>query len=183
MEVEGTKMALLTLMLCQSCVSKTALNKLMFFTDYCYSVKYGNFEKTITNDEYVKMLYGPVPKHIEDVKNFCIANDYLKREIRETHTRISSYYTLNIPFNELDIDILSKEEYDTVKLVNAKLSNYASSSLSYFSHVIEPWKSSDYWDVLTPQRMKEDDIYRTHGVTDLYELLEKDKFLDVIDGR
>ncbi len=185
MEVDKTKMALLILMLSQQEVSKTALNKLVFFADYCYSSKYGNFEETITNDNYIKLQYGPVPDNIEEVRNYCVAKGYLKKEVKKIYTRLGSYYTLNSPLEKLNTkEILNDEERDSVNLVYEKLAGYNSASLSYFSHVIEPWRSSEFWSKLSPMGMSEDIIYdRWDDINNLYDLLKQDKHIEIINER
>lgn len=137
---------------------ETLLNKLLYFTDFNYYEWTGNL---ITNEQYIKMPYWPVPKNITQILQEMEQDWQIKRvaasfhghpqkkikviaepdgsvfdAIRKTHKKTKNNYT---PYEDLPTPI------DIAREVLEKYWYRTASALSKWSHDDIPYASTDHY--------------------------------------
>lgn len=110
-------------------ISKTKLNKLLFYSDFGHFKKY---KKSITGIPYLKELYGPCPQHFQSLLEMMQAKNYISiREFKEAE--MVSVGTQKIEWN------FSDSEMKTISNVTQKLGPLKGSELSELSHQEKAW--------------------------------------------
>jgi uncharacterized phage-associated protein len=108
---------------------KTVLYKLLYFSDFNH---YKKNNKSITNEDYRKIEFGPAPVHI------AIIIDKLEKEKKIETKQLSqntTYKVLDAP----KLSTLSKEEISTIDKVIKKLGNLSATQISNLSHKDNPY--------------------------------------------
>ncbi len=157
------KLAALVLLLTENEeVSRTSLNKLLFFTDVAYFIRTG---KPFSESRYIKMQYGPVPENISHIREILIATGWIQEEEQNDQV-LYSYYYKNIADTSTMDKIKNKirendpELLEIIQKVNLKLRPKTAGELSRISHMYEPWKSALWNDELDFERIKLDDSFK-----------------------
>lgn len=127
-------------------INRTTLNKLLFFAELLHFLRHG---KLISDDVYLKKPYGPVPQHIDAVRNALIRNDYLTENTYESPFYYEYCYIAsdNIDMKSVNI-FFTAQELECVNEVSQKLASRTAKDLSETSHKFEPWKSAGWDDEL-----------------------------------
>jgi len=131
----------LILHLSQHCADKdnfglTVLNKLLYFCDFNH---YELYEKSITNESYKKLKYGPFPAHIENVI------DELKKEgkLITIKTHFHAYEQIKpIPKEEASLGAFNGQEMEVIHNVLEKCSDLTAVKVSHLSHEDIPWRAT-----------------------------------------
>ncbi len=108
---------------------KTVLYKLLYFSDFNH---YKKNNKSITNEEYRKIEFGPAPVHI------AIIIDKLEKGKKIETKQLSQ----NTKYKILDapkLSTLSKEEISTIDKVIKKLGALSATQISNLSHKDNPY--------------------------------------------
>lgn len=136
-------------------VSRTALNKLLFFADiYSYLTR----GEPISSSLYLKLQFGPVPQNIDTLRTILIFEDYLIENQVATAFSYSYYYSAsqNVSWEKVYL-LFSEEELKILGNIKEKLIKLSASELTKKSHQFEPWKSSDWLLILDFDKAKNDD--------------------------
>ena len=120
-------------------INKMEAIKLLFFSDRYHLRKYG---RSITNDEYYAMEYGPVPsngKDIEEHSDFLAQSekDYVKQFIR----RCSQYDYESI--NPVDKDVLSESDVEALEFAWSKFQVFDQFQLADLTHDYPEWRKHE----------------------------------------
>ncbi len=118
------------------------LNKILFYSD---SDMFFNTGESITNDEYIKRQFGPVPKNIleilkelEDEKKIAI------HKVRHGHYEQTIFVSLNDP----DLTKLTAQDVDAISYNNYHICNdYTAKEISETTHN-EIWEMADIGEVI-----------------------------------
>jgi uncharacterized phage-associated protein len=108
---------------------KTVLYKLLYFSDFNH---YKKNNKSITNEDYRKIEFGPAPVHI------AIILDKLEKEKKietKQFPQNTKYKLLEAP----KLSKLSKEEISTIDKVIKKLGAFSATQISNLSHKDNPY--------------------------------------------
>ena len=123
-------------------LNRTVINTLLFFSDVSSSIETG---KSLSNVDYIKKPFGPVPAIIDDVRSMLLGYDYIKENIY-SHSNYMEYgYTTkqgNVDKVKADIN---NGDTQIIDKVIASLSQKTAAYLSEITHKYEPWKSA-CWD-------------------------------------
>lgn len=114
-------------------MSRTVLNKLLYFSDFNY---YELYEKSLTGETYIKKPRGPVSTHFIQAKNELIDEG----KIEEKTQKVINYfkYTYN-SISKPSLNLLSDDELNVVNDVINKISHMYSGQISEYSHGDLPW--------------------------------------------
>lgn len=138
-------------------VSRTALNKLLFFADVAHLIKVG---KPISESKYVKLDFGPVPQHIDAVRNWLQENGFVRTSVGLSGPYVQhSYSSAHIDADNLErirTGLGGKGAAEIVTNVADALSGMSASALSEISHRYEPWKSGNWYQKLDLNEAKKD---------------------------
>jgi uncharacterized phage-associated protein len=120
----------------------TKLNKILFFSELSFFAKH---ERGITEQEYVKRDFGPVPR------GMAVALKQLESEkalaIKETD-RDGYKQKKPIALRKADLSLFSAEEIDIVNRVLDKLRNHTAADVSELSHQTVGWELAKYGEVI-----------------------------------
>lgn len=143
---------------------ETLLNKLLYFIDFDYYERTGS---SVTDEEYIKLPYGPVPKDMKDILHEMQQSGQIKIITRsyfgKTQKNIVPLVHPDVSFLD-DVDNknnLPKDEYipypdlpHPKKLIKEVLEKYGSrnaDALSYRSHNDMPYLATKkIWDTISP---------------------------------
>ena len=96
-------------------VGKTLLCKLLYFSDFNYYEKY---EKSITDETYLKYEKGPYPDHIDDIMDELINENVIElRKEPYFNTTIHKHYLKQSP----DLSLLNTEKLRVINDVIDKI--------------------------------------------------------------
>lgn len=123
-------------------VSRTAMNKLLFFSDMASFLLTGN---TISGDGraiYQKKPYGPVPKSASIVRDLLIRERLLNENQEYTPVGYQfNYETAKKVSSDKVKERFDEKEMKIIDSVCKNLRGLTATSLSEKSHEFEPWKS------------------------------------------
>ena len=140
-------------------ISRTALNKHLFFADIASFLKSG---QQISNVHYVKLDYGPVPELIETTRDWLLDSGLLSKSIEINGPYIQHSYKCNLSDAELkQVSRLFTEDDASILTATAEnLKPLTATKLSDISHEFEPWKSSPWYEVMDFQTANDDQKLR-----------------------
>lgn len=122
-------------------VSRTELNKLLFFADAVHLIRKG---QQVSGCGYHKKQYGPVPENVDAVRGILLSKGYLEESERE----FAEYYRYDysVPKGKVSLKKVradfSDHEQAAIDEVTEKLARFNATELSEISHRYEPWKSA-----------------------------------------
>ena len=118
-------------------IDKMKAIKLVWLADRFHLRKYG---RPISNDSYLAMEYGPVGSSVKDIAD---SSDFLSSE----EAKYSSAYLkpdgkkhFIESIGEVDADILSETDLETLDLVYSKYGKEHALELAHMSHLFPEWK-------------------------------------------
>jgi uncharacterized phage-associated protein len=120
-------------------LGKVKLMKLLYFTDFDHFARHGT---SITGDTYIKLEYGPVPKHGEEMLGRLCEEELLDVGQEPVYNYIRNKYHLRKPLSE--IRHLTGDEVATLGAVVAKWKNHTREEIVVASHGDPPWQMADY---------------------------------------
>lgn len=112
------------------------LNKILFYADF---MMYFNRGKAITNQEYMKLDKGPVPRKLLPIRDELIAN---KEAILQEKRYFKFSQQRLIPLREPELDLFSGEEIAIVDEIIDILKDENAKSASDLSHQFLGWKAA-----------------------------------------
>ena len=123
-------------------LGETALNKLLYFSDFNY---YEIYEEHLTGSEYKKLSYGPVNEKLNPAID--------SMEAKELLTKIKTMYhgypqTRYIPLSKANLKLLSAAEKEIIDQVILQFSNWSASAISEYSHQDMPWKATKNGEII-----------------------------------
>jgi uncharacterized phage-associated protein/DNA-binding transcriptional regulator YiaG len=122
-------------------VSKTKLNKEMFYADFCCYKKYG---RSISGLSYRAIQYGPVPEHYETVYDHV--QGLTKRNVSD-----NSDFDYDLFFcQEPDTSHLGKEDTDIINEVMSVLAGMSRAEVVEMSHKESAWENNGERHSLIP---------------------------------
>lgn len=124
-----------------SSVSRTALNKLLFFSDVTHLMRTG---RPISDRRYLRLPFGPVPKDIDTIRNALIGWGFLVEKVEPgpIHYRydyLTQTGAVDLSKVRASFDAL---ELATIDNICDRLKRFSPTALSEISHRYEPWKST-----------------------------------------
>ena len=138
-------------------INTTKLNKLLFFCDLSYFFKN---DITISEDDYLKLEYGPVARNAKYYRDFLIKNNLLEETVIDEDFYKQRFYKSpdNIYFDniELELENNKKGSVNVIKSVLDNLMSFAAWELSDVTHRYEPWKNASDKGVLDFELSKND---------------------------
>lgn len=144
-KIDKTLARMSILLTCGKSIGRTALNKLLFFSDISAYLLKGT---KISNSDYVKLDYGPVPDGMRDVHIYLteelglmqvtleFVGPYIQHTYRTVELEGSDIKSVENNFDEENVAILRR--------VREHFGPMTASRLSHISHQYEPWKSAQY---------------------------------------
>lgn len=122
---------------CKPNIGETALNKLLYFSNFNY---YELYEEQLTGAEYKKLPFGPLPETIKEILNSLEVDGKLQR--------FSTLYynfpqTRFMPLQKADLTMLKASEVKVIDDVIERYNDWSASSLSDYSHKDMPWLSTE----------------------------------------
>jgi len=124
-------------------LGKVKLMKLLYFADFDHYFRYG---VSITGDTYVKLAYGPVPRHGQPM-----LDELKKRSLLEVEQQPVYDYTRNAYHLRRAPEPLSRlnpNEVSTLAEVVAKWGNHTRDEIVTASHGDPPWIMAEYGDTI-----------------------------------
>ncbi len=112
-------------------VSKTKLNKLLFYADF---KTFKKAIRSISGLSYIKLQYGPVPDDYEDLYPFMEKMGYIESNDEKED------YKIYKAKKEFDDTIFQNYELEVMKETMEELGNKNAKQLSELSHQEEGWK-------------------------------------------
>jgi uncharacterized phage-associated protein len=115
--------------------------KILYFAEQKHLAKYG---KSITDDSYAALPYGPVPSLAYDIVKYSKGTDTTNENLAEASKMITVNHN-NITSNiEVDLEWLSKTEIDCLDESFNENKDLTFGQLTDKSHDIA-WKGSTHW--------------------------------------
>jgi len=142
-------------------VSRTALNKLLFFADVVHLMEHGT---PISKATYRKFDYGPVPDLIDATRRWMVTSGLLNEHLGMAGPYIQYMYEAAIPRKELDevVDALKDSHREALRKVADAFGHMSATDLSDLSHRFEPWKSGDWYEPLSLDKACDDQDFRRY---------------------
>lgn len=116
---------------------KIKLIKLIYLADKYHLIRYG---RTVTNDDYYAMEYGPVGSVVKDILGFD--SDLLSKEEYEYAERMLEkidQHTFKAKDYILDYDMLSDSDKEALDFVIEKFGKMTTWELSEYTHKYPEW--------------------------------------------
>ncbi|MBF0381164.1 MAG: SocA family protein [Magnetococcales bacterium] len=135
--------------------NRTALNKLLFFSDL---VSYFKYQKTISEDEYLKLDFGPVPHSVDDVRTWLVSSEMMTEELNKYAAYRTYLYnpTEKVNFQAVQ-NHFGEHQVEIINSVVSRLGRETATTLSAITHEFEPWLSADWAESLDFERAIDDD--------------------------
>lgn len=141
-------------------LSRTSLNKILFFSDGI-SLVYNDC--TITDQAYIKQPYGPVPSDIDEARNTLLKFGL----ITETTYMVGSYYQYAYGAIEQKVDegtvieqLGGNQITDIMQHVIDSLGDHKASELSDLSHQFRPWIEAEWYQQIDMNLLKDDSEFK-----------------------
>lgn len=133
MPFDQTRFAKLVQYICFRCenpqqLGKTKLNKILWFSDMLTFERTG---KPLTGECYVKLQYGPVPRHIDDAIEDLKSDGKLSVRLPEQTYDPTLFFAIEAP----DISDFTAEEVSLVdRIIDVITRNHTATSISRATH-------------------------------------------------
>jgi putative zinc finger/helix-turn-helix YgiT family protein len=118
-------------------LSKTALMKLLFYTDFLH---FREYSVSVTGASYAKLPYGPVPDNYKYLLSVLEDKGYFALELESFRCYEGEVFK---PVVKFDPTLFSPDELATMKRVTEKLGGKSASDLSQLSHEEDAWKDAE----------------------------------------
>ena len=123
-----------------SSLDKLKALKLIYFADRFHLRKFG---RTITNDEYYAMNYGPVASGTKDILEMSAFLDTLENEYASKYLEPQKSSTFIKAINKVDDSELSISEVEALNFVWSKLGSKDNFELVDLTHKYPEWKKHE----------------------------------------
>ena len=120
-------------------LGKVKLMKLLYYADFDHYFRYG---ASITNDTYVKLEYGPVPRCGQYMLGKLYEQGRLDVDEEPVFDYVRHRYRLRGP--QVEIQHLTEDERETLRNVVSKWRNHTREEIVTASHGDPPWIMTDY---------------------------------------
>jgi uncharacterized phage-associated protein len=120
-------------------LGKVKLMKLLYYADFDHYFRHG---ASITGDTYVKLEYGPVPRHGQHMLDKLQERKLLDVGEEPVFDYVRNSYRLRQPLAE--IQHLTEDEMQTLADVVGKWKNHTREEIVTASHGDPPWIMADY---------------------------------------
>jgi hypothetical protein len=125
---DNTKFQKVAAFFCTEGVSRTKLNKLLFYSDF---LNFKEHIRSITGTKYVHLPHGPVPNDFElNFANMCREGVLSIKEVPFNGHVIEILVSRSIP----DMSIFSNEEIKILEFIKKKFSKTNAAEISELSH-------------------------------------------------
>ena len=146
---------------------KLKLVKLMYLADKCHLLRYG---RTVTNDEYWAMSYGPVGSVVKDILGFdpeFLSNEY--EYLIKIIKKINNYtFQVADDFNSDDLDLLSETDIECLDFINDNFGQLNTKALIDYTHKYCEW--SQYKELFDRKETRREKI----EVDEVLSVIEND---------
>jgi uncharacterized phage-associated protein len=114
----------------------TLLNKILYFSDFdFYEINY----KSITNESYRKIQFGPAPCNLAGIEKKLIREKKILSVVGEFYGhKQKKFVCVQAP----EIKSLNSDELKIIDNVIKKLSSFTATQVSEYSHLDIPWKAT-----------------------------------------
>jgi uncharacterized phage-associated protein len=120
----------------------TKLNKILFFSELSFFAKH---ERGITDQEYVKRDFGPVPRDITTV----LKQLELDKRLAIKENDFEGYRQKRpIALKKADLSLFTSEEIDIVNRVLDRLRKHTATDVSELSHQTVGWELAKFGEVI-----------------------------------
>lgn len=118
-------------------VGKTVLFKLLYFSDFD---AHEQLQKPITGETYSRIMYGPAPRHFDQVVKELEKEGKIKSSKRKLHNGKDQirYEPLSNP----DLSLLSPQELTIIDKVISKCGSMTAGQITALSHQDIPWRAT-----------------------------------------
>ena len=113
---------------------RVLLNKILYFSDFD---NYEIYEKSISNEKYIRKVNGPVSSHFIEAISDLIKEGKIE-ETPEIVINFKKYRYTSL--TEPNTELLSKKELQVIDDVINRISHFRSEEVSNYSHGDLPWK-------------------------------------------
>lgn len=120
-------------------LGKVKLMKLLYFADFDHFFRHGS---PITGDTYIKLEYGPVPRHGSEMLGRLCEAEILQITKEPVYQYTRNKYTLTRPL--VDFEFLTADDVATLAAVVAKWKTHTREEIVVASHGDPPWQMTDY---------------------------------------
>jgi len=127
-------------------LGKVKLMKLLYYIDFDHYMKHG---QSITGDTYIKLEYGPVPRHGPEMLDEMCEIEWLQMKVEP----VISYakYNFHLIKRLEDPQYLSEEEIATITAVIEKWKSHSRQEIVTAVHGEPPWKMVEYGEEIPYQ--------------------------------
>ena len=152
-----------------SALDKLSLLKLIFFADKYHMMKYA---RSITNDTYYAMKYGPVASNMKNILDFDFLGDNEKRYIEKYLVKNGNQIDIKEKFEKFNM--LSDTDKEGLEFAYENFGEYKTFDLVDITHNFYEWKrfEKSLENGLTREKILEEDFFR-------YSDLDKDPYRDI----
>lgn len=119
------------------------LNKILFYSDFLFYARCG---RSITNQEYMRLNQGPVPRRLVPIRDELIGTG--AAVAKERYTAGGHWQKRTIAIRQPDLSEFSGEEIATVDSVIDLLWKSTAQDASELSHTFQGWKLADYKETI-----------------------------------
>lgn len=118
-------------------IDKLKLIKLVYLADRFHLRRYG---RPITNDTYLAMRLGPVGSSVKDIADFSGYLDETERKYASNFLGQGGIENTIVSLADVDNDVFSKSELESLNFVYEKFGNQSESSLVDVVHKYPEWE-------------------------------------------
>jgi uncharacterized phage-associated protein len=122
-------------------ITRTSLNKLIFLVDALSIFKFG---KAVTNFQYVKLDFGPVPEEMNATRKSLIEQGFITENQNRTGPYYSYTYSIAGGKPEKILKLYTPDEIQIIKRVCDEMGSEWASTLSDLTHTMKPWQLADW---------------------------------------
>jgi len=147
-------------------LDKLSLLKLIFFADKYHIMKYA---RSITNDTYYAMKYGPVASNVKNILDFDFLGEDEKKYIERYLMKNGNQIDIKEKFEKYNM--LSETDKEALQFAYENFGKYKTFDLVDITHQFYEWKrfEKSLENGLTREKIMEEDFFR-------FAELEKDPY-------
>lgn len=116
----------------------TALNKLMFYADFCHFKEFGH---SISGISYKALPKGPVPENYGGIYNYAVNNGFTKVEEKAFKDFVGDQFFMEAPIEEAELPF-SETELRILKKVSERFKGKTTKQIVDISHEEPAWKDN-----------------------------------------
>ncbi len=116
-------------------LGKVKLMKLLYYLDFDFFEKYG---KPVTNDSYVRLPLGPVPRSADKIIDEMKSKGLIK-VCRQKISEDMNDRQLVVGLKKPDLKVFSSEEMEMLNIIVSKWEKFSGKEMKDASHGEAPW--------------------------------------------